>query len=624
MHIPLKDAPDFPDDWTLSAELRHILEHGSGERARIAFREASGETREFGRDEIVSRATRVAAHLWDLGVRPDDRVALVLPESADFVHAFLGAVWAGFVPVPMFPPLGLGGLDAYAERAAGILEASGARLLVTSGRLQNLLWSLTSRIDSLEAVVDIEDLQKPTRTQPDLEPVDANSALFLQFTSGSTSSPKGVKVTHKSLAANLQAIVRYGLQMDPPNDSAVSWLPLYHDMGLIGMMLGPLLWEIPACYLSPLDFVMYPESWLEAMSDRRATATFAPNFAYALAAKKIPPEVVETLDLSCVRLAGCGGEPIQRKTMEAFIEHFEPAGFRREALLPSYGMAEATLAISFIDVKERYGVETVSPEAYEQERRAVPISADDSDDEHSANHEFVCCGSSFPGHTIKIVDEEGRELGEREVGEIVFDGPSLTAGYFDQPELTAETFSDIGLRTGDLGYLADGELYVTGRKKDLIIVNGRNIDPQTIEWAVADLEGVRAGNVVAFSVPGAISEEIVVVAETKGARDLDDLGRAIRRKVSRELGLGVSRVELVEPAMLPKTSSGKLQRSKARRQYLAGELGNTVRAANRSIDVRAVAKHVARSVANRARHIVRRRTRRLTELLRSVVPDAGR
>jgi fatty-acyl-CoA synthase len=614
MHVRLADAPDYPDQWTLSEELRRFDEHPTGARGRFEFLDETAPPREVTHDEIVAQAQRVASNLWARGVRPGDRVALVIPDNADFIRAFLGAVWAGFVPVPMFPPLGLGGLDAYAERAAGILEASEASVLVTTSRLENLLWSLTSRLDRLEEVVDMGQLAGAPAVTPSLSGVDPGDPVFLQFTSGSTSRPKGVEVTHRSLAANLHAIVRHGLRTDPDTETVASWLPLYHDMGLIGMTIAPLLWEMPVTYMSPIDFVMYPQRWLEAISERRLTSTFAPNFGYALATKRVPEHVVAQLDLSCVRVAGCGAEPIHPKTMAEFVEHFAPAGFPAEAMNPAYGLAEATLAVSFLNPDQRVRTERVCAKTYEEEGVARPAESagrrGDAQENPREPHEFVCCGTTFPQHRISIVDDDGGELPERHVGEIVFDGPSVCAGYYNRPEETERAFSRAGLRTGDLGYLADGELYVTGRKKDVIIVHGRNIDPQTIEWKLGELEGVRKGNVAAFSVAGEGTEEIVVIAETKEAAP-EGLERRIKRQISRTLGLKISTVVLVPKATLPKTSSGKLQRSKARQQYLDGTLGDSVRAADRSIDVTALARYVGRSLVNRLRHFIGRRARRL-------------
>lgn len=611
----LANASTTPHDWTLTDELWAILQSPPVERQVFRFLEQSKPTRQFTQREIVEQAAEVGRGLIAEGLRAGETVAVILPENDDFARGFLGAVLVGLVPVPLFPPLGFGGLDAYVERNARILQACGARVLVTSKRLRNVMWSLTSEVDTLEQIVCIEDLaestgelERPRRTAEDL--------CFLQYTSGSTAAPKGVMVSHRSLGANIHAIVHHGLQASAERDEAVSWLPLFHDMGLIGMMLAPVATGIPANYIPALDFLMYPECWLEAISERRATATFAPNFAYAVAARKVSEEVVAKLDLSCLRVAGCGAEPIHPETMRRFVEHFEPAGLRPQALLPAYGMAEATLAVSFIDPDEPVTTDTVSAEAYEQEGRAEPV--DDAEPGQRQPHEFVCCGKTFPGHHISIRDEDDRELDERQVGEIVLEGPSVTDGYYREPRRTDEAFHDGRLYTGDLGYLADGKLYVTGRKKDLIIINGRNFDPQTIEWKAAEVAGVRKGNVVAFSVPSEDSEELVVVAEVHGDVDRAQVERDIKRRVARELMVKVGHVELVDKARLPKTSSGKLQRAKARQQFIDGKIGHTMRAANRSVDVTSVGKHVARSMVNRMRHYVRRRMVRVADVLRSL------
>ncbi len=615
----LSDGSRYPDDWTLTDELWGILQSPPAEHAFFRFLEQGKDDRECTQRAIVEQAARVAQGLIELGLHAGDQVAVILPENEDFLRGFLAAVLVGMVPVPLFPPLGFGGLDAYVERNARILQACGARVLVTSKRLQNVLWSLTSDVDSLERIVCIEDLQ-PTEVDLEHPPRTPEDLCFLQYTSGSTAAPKGVMVSHRSLGANLYAIVHHGLHVRAGRDVAVSWLPLFHDMGLIGMTFAPLATGVSVNFIPALDFVMYPECWLGAISERRGTVTFAPNFAYALATRKIPDDQVAQLDLSSLRVAGCGAEPIHPQTMRAFVEHFRPAGLRPEALLPAYGMAEATLAVSFIGVDETVKTDRVDAKTYEEQDRAEPVAAGfkAGSRAHREPHEFVCCGRPFPGHHLTIVDDNGNPLGDREVGEIVLDGPSVTEGYYHEPELTQTAFENGRLHTGDLGYIADGELYVTGRKKDLIIINGRNFDPQTIEWKASEVAGVRKGNVVAFSMRSEESEELVVVAETHSDVDRDQIERDIKRVVSRELFVKVSHVELVSKATLPKTSSGKLQRAKAKQQFLEGEIGKSMRAANRSVDVTSVSKHVARSMVNRMRHFVHMRMVRMADALRSI------
>jgi fatty-acyl-CoA synthase len=608
------------DTWTLTDELWNLLESVSAPEAVFRFIDPVGEPEILSHVELVEQAARVTASLEEMGFKGGESVAIILPENDDFLRGFLGAVLGAMVPVPLFPPLGFGGLDAYVERNASILKASKARVLVTSKRLQNVMWSLISEVDTLEEILCIEDLADGDASKVSRPTVSPDDLCFLQYTSGSTAAPKGVMVSHRNLGANIYAIVHDGMQMDIGTEEGVSWLPMFHDMGLIGMTLAPLCIGLTMSYIPTLDFVMYPESWLQTISKYRAAATFAPNFAYALTTKKVPADIIEELDLSCLRVAGCGAEPIHPETMRAFNERFAPAGLRPQALVPAYGMAEATLAISFIGVEEPVKIDRVCPDAYEQEEYARLVEESTTDMSGRQAHEFVCCGRAIPRHTLKIVDEAGNILGDRQVGEIVFQGPSVVTGYYQEPEKTAEAFTDVGLRTGDLGYLVDGELYVTGRKKDLIIINGRNFDPQTIEWKVEEVPGVRKGNVAAFSIPSADSEELVVVAETKqGDFDRVEMAREIKKMVSSELFIKVSHVEIVGSATLPKTSSGKLQRSKARQQYLDGNIGRNVRAANRSVDVKSVGKHVTRSVVNRMRNFVKRRVGRLANTLRSLV-----
>lgn len=618
----LADSSQYADNWTLTDELWAILDGGAALRGEFRFLEVGEEPQVMSHHELVEEASAVTAGLERHGLGKGDPVAVILPENPNFLRGFLGAVLGAMVPVPLFPPLGFGGLDAYVDRNAKILEASGARVLVTSKRLQKVMWSLISEVDTLEEVVCIEDLASSASggpadiTRPGVSPDDL---CFLQYTSGSTAAPKGVMVTHRSLGANMYGIVHDGLQVDFETEEGVSWLPMYHDMGLIGMTLAPLSTGMTMSFIPTLDFVMYPECWVETISKYRAAATFAPNFAYALATKKIPKEKVAALDLSCLRVAGCGAEPIHPQTMRSFNDHFAAAGLRPEALVPAYGMAEATLAVSFIGVDEPVKTDRVCPDAYEQDNWARPLGDSDTDMRERQGHEFVSCGRAFPRHRVKIMDESGNVLGDRQVGEIVFEGPSVAAGYYRAPQKTAQTFTDEGLRTGDLGYMVGDELYVTGRKKDLIIINGRNFDPQTIEWKASEVAGVRKGNVVAFSLQTPESEELVVIAEAKGDVDPARMARDIKRAVSRELFIKVSRVEIVGRATLPKTSSGKLQRSKAKQQFVDGDLGKTMRAASRKVDVTSVGKHVARSMVNRVRHFVRRRVGNLTESLRSLV-----
>jgi len=553
-------------------------------------------------DELGAEIRRRAAHLRALGLRKGDRVALVVPDGPDFIPLFLGAIWAGMVPVPLYPPLSLGKLDAFMDALVSILRIAEPRVLATDARVARVLWGAVGRIPSIEKMVDVKDLAlpAPAGASDEREPIDDSDLAFLQFTSGSTAAPKGVMVTHGNLKANCNAILYDGIDGKTPSDDvAVSWLPLYHDMGLIGCVLCPLVAKMSAVYIPTLAFIKNATLWLETIHKHRATLTFAPNFAYALVTKRAKPEQIARWDLSKMRGFGCGAEPINPEVMRAFVQTFAPAGVRSEALLPAYGMAEATLAMAFLGIREPLRTDRIDAAAYHGEQKARPIS-------NGANSlEVVCCGRPFKNHGLSIQDETGRMLPDREVGEICFRGPSVAAGYYRDEEATrAAGMGTSGgwLRTGDLGYMVDGEIYISGRLKDILIVNGRNYYPQAIEWVLDDMAGLRKGSTVVFSRPGKSSEEVVVVTETREA-DLASLRAAIAGKVSDEMQLAVADVAFVAPGALPKTSSGKLQRRKTRDLYLAGKL---VKSGTRPSSTRLLAaRHAAVALVGRARHIAR-------------------
>jgi fatty-acyl-CoA synthase len=404
-------------------------------------------------------------------------------------------------------------------------------------------------------------------------------------------------VTHGNLEANARAIMFDGLRADPDRDKGVSWLPLYHDMGLIGFVIAPLFAQVPVVLLPPTTFVRRPSSWLEAISRHRGTITFAPNFAYALAVQSTSARQLEEWDLSCLRALGCGAEPIDAATVRAFMDRFEPAGLKRTAILPSYGLAEATLAVTFANLDEPLITDAVDPQAILR-GRAVKAS-----NGHAV--EIVSCGRPFPGHLVEIVDESGRSVGERTIGEIVVEGPSVTTGYFGDTTATRTTFRNGRLYTGDLGYFAEGRLYVCGRSKDLIIMRGRNYFPQDIEKIISEVDGVRASQVAVFTRPRAAlgsrgangtaravvssgdaqssasvsaaaqlpsaDERLVAVAEIDNAEH-DAVRRAIVAAVHQQMGLRVDEVHFLRRGSLPRTSSGKVRRRETRARLEAGTL----------------------------------------------------
>jgi fatty-acyl-CoA synthase len=530
------------------------------------FITADGAERFFSYEAMEHEARRRGALLASLGIAKGERVALVIPEGHEFVLSFLGVVAAGAVPVPIFPRATFKVGSDYLDSVVHIAEASSAKLLLVMESNRALVEPARERVASLARVGTIETLFAPELSALSFSPpaLTPDDLCFLQFTSGSTARPKGVMISHGNLIANASAFLGpHGLDRRP-DDVGVSWLPLYHDMGLIGFILGPLIVDIPVVILPTATFARGPRVWLETISKYRGTITYAPNFAYALAVKRLKAKDVAHLDLSCLRVAGCGAEPIHAQTLRNFASALAPAGFRPSALLPSYGMAESTLAITFHALGSPMRVDRIDP---------VALSAGEAQPSAAAEAlEVVSCGRPFPGHQLEIQDDAGGPLPERRVGEVVVRGPSVARGYYDNSEASQDSFGPDGsLRTGDLGYLADGNLHICGRKKDLVIIRGANFHPQDIEWALGELPGVRRGNVVAFSVPVEGEERLVLAVECASSDSVAVCARVTTR-VNESLGLSPYEVVPVAIGSLPKTSSGKIQRSKTRGLYLAVSL----------------------------------------------------
>ena len=544
---------------------------------------------------IERASARYGGALQALGAKKGDRVALILPDNADFIFSFLGALRAGIIPVPIYPPTGLGKLAGYLDNTLHIVAKSGAKLLITSGEIKRMLGTIAAQAPDLEKVVAVEGIRA---SREELRPakVGLDDVAFLQFTSGSTSRPKGVTLTHGNLAANVRAIMELGLTVQNGVDSGASWLPLYHDMGLIGFVIAPLYHRNTITFLPPLLFLKRPARWLETMSRHRANISFGPNFAYALCVKRIKDSEIEGLDLSAWHIAGCGAEPIRAENLRAFADRFSSVGFSEKAFVCCYGMAESTLAISFSGAKQGVHTDLVDGEALWSRGVAEPVAAD-----HERATPIVQCGPAFADHEIQVFspdDEESRApLADRQVGELRLRGPSLMTGYYNDPEITRTAFAGGWLRTGDLGYLAAGKVHICGRSKEVIIVNGRNYYPQDLEWEASRVEGVRKGNVIAFGTmkPHNDRERVIICFETgvSGEPALQTLKGEVRRAVQQAVGLTVDDVLPVGIGVLPKTSSGKLQRAKTRELYETGTLVG--RTSAREVDKVDLVKELAKS-----------------------------
>jgi acyl-CoA synthetase (AMP-forming)/AMP-acid ligase II len=546
------------------------IEQLARESARgFVFVKPDGSERFFSFHDIHQEAVRRGAHLAARGIIKGDRVAMVIPDGDEFVLSFLGAIFAGAVPVPIYPQLSFKNLESYHDTVAHISSASGAKLLLTTQATRQYVDPVLPRVETLAGIATVEELAPPAPGSLDVK-VEPTDVCFLQFTSGSTSRPKGVVVTHRNLAWNSESFMIHGLEKDSSIDKGVSWLPLYHDMGLIGFVVGPLFTDIPVVFLPTASFVRAPRIWLDTIHRHRGTITYAPNFAYALVAKRLKEKDLAGLDLSCIKIAGCGAEPIQARTLRDFAEKTKPAKFDPKAFLPSYGMAEATLAITFVPHSSGMKSDVVDPKAMQAgDAKRVDGSAPGA-------AEIVNCGRAFPEHHLAIIDENGRRLADRQVGQIVTRGPSVTSGYFHEPELTAAAWKpgpdgEVWLHTGDLGYMVEGSVYICGRIKDIIIIRGRNFYPTDIEWIVSELPGVRRGNVVAFGVDVEGEEQLVICAEAFQS-DAAGLTDQVTQAVAAQIGLSVHKVEIVPQGSLPRTSSGKPQRRKTKQMFLEGTL----------------------------------------------------
>ncbi|HEY5613206.1 MAG TPA: AMP-binding protein [Lysobacter sp.] len=554
---------------TLTEVLRwHAERHP--ERLHVRFEGGEADGLELTFAALHDAARRVAAGLQAQGLHPTEPVALMLPTHPDFLVGFFGTMLAGGVPVPLYPPLRLDELAEYWRRQAGILHNCGARLLLTNDELRAHRHLVRALTGGIERLLTVADLARET-TAPEPVAIAATDLALLQYTSGSTADPKGVMVSHDNVLTNLRTMGE--LVGVTSADTFVSWLPLYHDMGLIGAWLGCLYYGTPLVLMPPQNFLLRPERWLWAIHRHRATLTAAPNFAYELCVHRIADSALEGLDLGSLRLAFCGAEPVFAETLERFGTHFARYGFRREAMYPVYGLAENTLGLTFPPLGRGPRVLHLERDAFLKTGRVSPRPSADA-----TTLTFVSCGLPLPGNELRIADEDDRELPDGQQGRVQFRGPSACSAYYRNPEATRALKHGGWHDSGDLGFIHEGELYLTGRVKDLIIRAGRNLHPQGMEQAVAELPDVRRGRVAVFGTvaPGAGTERLVVVAETRlaDAGEREALRARIQAVIAALSGEPADEVVLAAPGTVLKTSSGKLRRAACRAAYEGGHLGD--------------------------------------------------
>jgi 1-acyl-sn-glycerol-3-phosphate acyltransferase len=541
--------------------------------------------------ELLDRAAAVAAMLQRRGLEPGGTVALALPTDRTFLDVLFGVWYAGGVPVPLPPPQRISQLEDHLLRQAGILRRSKASILIADEATRRLSAILRAQVGGLRAVIAPGALSGSAPSTTAVERRGDDLAL-LQFTSGSTGDPKGVMLTHANLLANVRAIGKaLGIG---PGDAWLSWLPLHHDMGLIGGVVNAIYHGIPLVLLTPLAFLARPERWLWAAHRHGGTITVAPNFAYELCARRPGDDVLEGLDLSGLRLALNGAEPVSPDTIARFTGRFAPYGFRPEALLPVYGLAENTLAVTFPEIDRAPRLDAIDRRTLQVEGRAVP--AKHGDDRGAV---YASCGTALEGVELRVADARGEDVGERSVGHVQFRGTSATRGYYRDDEATRRLLETGWIDSGDLGYLADGELYLTGRSKDMIIRAGRNIAPHSLEEAIGDLAGVRTGCVAVFGSTDRRlgTERLIVAAETRETdpETRERMRAEIDRVCSDLVDLPPDDVALVPPRSVLKTSSGKVRRTACRDLYERGRLGR-VRALH---PVLQVARATLRGIATR-------------------------
>jgi len=545
--------------------------HAHPQRPHIQLYSDEGDGEVFDYQRLYEGARALAGSLQRQGLQAGEAVAIMLPTGGEYFDTFFGILLAGCVPVPIYPPVRPSQLEDHLRRHAAILSNCRAVTLITVSRARQVARLLKAQVETLHHIVTVDELRAVggDYQRPVISPHDT---AFLQYTSGSTGNPKGVVLTHANLLANIRAM---GERVRATaSDVFVSWLPLYHDMGLIGAWLGSLYYAALLVIMSPLAFLARPQRWLQAIHRHRGTLSAAPNFGYELCLSRLQDSELQGLDLSTWRAAFNGAEAVSPTTVEQFCKRFARFGFAAEAMMPVYGLAENSVGLALPSPGQGVRIDRIQRQRFAKTGEAIPAV----DDETNALR-FVSCGQVIAGHEIRIADAHGNELPDRQQGRLQFRGPSATSGYLHNPAATQALFEGDWLNSGDLAYVSEGDLFVTGRTKDVIIRAGRNLYPHELEEAVGDIPGIRKGRVAVFgaSDPNTGTERLVVLAETreKDPAERERLQQKINTIASELIGGPADDIVLARPNTVLKTSSGKVRRSACRELYESGLLGKT-------------------------------------------------
>ncbi len=546
--------------------LTAALEYAAAGVAGFNFYDAKGNLRSvLPYRALRQNAQTSARRLMGMGLTSGNRVAIIADTTPEFVELFFACRYAGLVPFAMPVPVNLGSHAVYVQQLRGMLDAGQASAAIANVDYINFLSEAAEGSQGLRWVGTPEQLGKFAVSDIALPINTPEEIAYLQFTSGSTRIPRGVIITERALMSNLQGIVRHGLEIRA-GDRCASWLPFYHDMGLVGMVMAPMVAQVSVDYLATRDFAIRPLQWLRLISRNRATVAFSQPFGLKLCTLRVRDSDLEDLDLSSWRAAGVGAEMIRPDTLRNFADKFAPAGFDARAFLPCYGLAESTLAVTFSQIGKGFQSIQVDAGTLVDKKMAVRLQV-----EGRKYSEFVNCGRALPEHTVKVVDDGGQELSDLKVGSVLVQGSSIMTGYFNNPEDTEKTLQPGNwLDTGDLGFLFEGDLYVTGRRTDVIIVNGRNIRAQDIEELAELQPEVRTREASAFGITDSNDvTTIVLVIECRltSVADRQSLTNRLQRLVYMAFGVNCL-VELVSPHTLPRTSSGKLSRFAARQGFI--------------------------------------------------------